>query len=185
MGRRDAPFIETGSVSGVGSGTLTTGVGLQGEKVPLKIPLQVVLIGAGVLLAALAGSVPGCREALASQVTEEQAVRAVLGEARGEGYKGMYAVACALRNRIRITGDLKGVSGARAIMEPISGELYQVAGKAWHLSLLGPDVTHGATCWLSDYDLKRDLNTEWASGEGVQETAYIGHHHFYRERRHR
>ena len=180
MGRRDAPFIETGSVSGVGSGTLTTGVGLQGEKVPLKIPLQVVLILTGALLA---GLVPGCREALASQISEGQAVRAILGEARGEGYEGMYAVACALRNR----GHLKGVYGALAwerIQRHITPELFVTGLKSWKNSLLGPDVTRGATCWLSNYDLKRDLNTEWAKGDGVEETVVVGSHHFYRERRH-
>jgi len=85
----------------------------------------------------------GCRVARAAEIPDSLAIRAILGEARGEGYQGMYAVACAIRNR----GNLEGVYGLEAKMEPISGALYQSAAKTWFESEDGPDVTNGAKNW--------------------------------------
>ena len=85
----------------------------------------------------------GCRPAEAFEIPDSLAIRAILGESRGEGYRGMYAIACAIRNR----GSLKGVYGLTAKMEPISGALYQKASKAWHESEDGPDITNGAKHW--------------------------------------
>jgi len=45
-----------------------------------------------------------------AEIEQEQAVRAVIGEASNQGYHGMLAVACGIRNR----GNLMGVYGVRA-----------------------------------------------------------------------
>lgn len=109
-------------------------------------------------------------KAHAQEIPADSAIRAIIGE-DSSSYKGMYAVACAIRNRVRNKGTLKGVYGLRAgywvgddllslsgskhlvrrlkhgKTEPISAELYQKASKAWHESETGPDVTHGASHW--------------------------------------
>lgn len=106
----------------------------------------------------------------AAQIKDEEAIRAVLGEARGEGYRGMYAVACAIRNR----GHLKGVYGLRASMPDLTPDLWQKASKAWFSSLSGPDVTNGATHWENVRAFGRPY---WASDK----TTTIGNHVFYSE----
>ena len=107
-------------------------------------------------------------------ISEKRAIKAILGEARGGGYEAMYAVACGIRNR----GTLKGVRGVNAFMEPISGDLYQLASKAWHTSEDGPDVTHGGTHWEN---VKKFGKPRWT--RKMAETAIIGDHVFYRERK--
>ena len=92
-----------------------------------------------------------------AEVTEDQAIRAILGEDSGS-FEGMYAVACGIRNR----GTLKGVYGVRAVRwvdgglyrfkgqerkEEITPELYQRAGRAWAESKDGYDVTMGSKHW--------------------------------------
>jgi spore germination cell wall hydrolase CwlJ-like protein len=102
-------------------------------------------------------------------ISEQAAVHAVLGEARGEGYRGMYAVACALRNR----GRLRGVDGAFADVSDASPQLHQLAAKAWAESEDGEDITHGADHWFSGKNYPY-----WARGH--RPTAIIGHHRFYK-----
>ena len=51
----------------------------------------------------------GCGVSYA-EINDQQAVRAIIGEAGNQGERGMLALACALRNR----GTLKGVYGLRA-----------------------------------------------------------------------
>jgi hypothetical protein len=46
----------------------------------------------------------------AQEIPEDQAVKAIIGEAENQGYDGMLAVSCALRNR----GTLRGVFGVNA-----------------------------------------------------------------------
>lgn len=68
----------------------------------------------------------GCGTAYGAEITDEQAVRCIMGEARGEGYDGMLAHAEAIRNR----GHLKGVYGCKAkFSEP--EYVWAKARKAW------------------------------------------------------
>lgn len=103
--------------------------------------------------------------------SDQQAVRAILGEARGQGYEGLYAVACALRNR----GDLRGVRGYKAIMEPIDAKVSQDAVEAWFDSGLGPDITDGANHWEN---IESFGMPSWA--KHCKETVKIGKHTFFR-----
>ena len=104
-------------------------------------------------------------------ISDKNAIRAILGEARGEGYAGMYAVACAIRNR----GSLKGVYGLKASMPDLTPKVAQEAKKAWFNSLSGPDVTLGASFWEGT----RFKKPYWA--KKMVETVTIGHQRFYRE----
>ena len=105
---------------------------------------------------------------------DNEAIIAIYGEALHD-YQSMYAIACALRNR---HASLKGVYGR---LQHPSEAMYQKAAKAWFESETGPDVVHGATNWLSDYDLKHCNPEKTAFRFWMKETAYIGKTHFYKE----
>jgi spore germination cell wall hydrolase CwlJ-like protein len=75
--------------------------------------------------------------------SEPLEVRAIVGEASNQDYRGMLAVACAIRNR----GTLKGVYGVKA--NHVNREpkwVWDMARKAWKESAL-TDITNGATHW--------------------------------------
>lgn len=95
----------------------------------------------------------------AAQIKDEEAIRAVIGE-DSSSYLGMYAVACAIRNR----GSLNGVYGLKAVqkhgnrlvrvhsktgrvVEVINGQTYSLASRAWAMSEKGPDVVRGSKQW--------------------------------------
>lgn len=83
--------------------------------------------------------------AYSAEPTDKKAIKAIIGEAENQGYKGMLAVACAIRNR----GTLKGVYGAkskRVIYKQYSIETYNISKKAWNNSSV-VDITHGANHW--------------------------------------
>jgi hypothetical protein len=109
--------------------------------------------------------------------TEENIVRSILGEARGEGDVAMYAHACAIRNR----KNLKGVFGATAQMEPISADLWHRAARAWWTSEREGDSVKGATHWLSDYDIAHCTSwRHWIAD--YQAVARVGTTTFYRRK---
>ena len=121
------------------------------------------------LLALLAGcSEPG----FTAQLPVSAPVKAVLGEAEGEGYQGMLAVACAIRNR----GTLRGVYGLQA-HRTYSSRTIALAEKAWAASA-HVDVTNGATGWGNASDLVEFKKHSW--WRHCKITAHIGHHWFYR-----
>jgi len=94
---------------------------------------------------------------LASSVcafTETQAVKAIMGEARNQGYQGMLAVACGIRNR----GTLQGVYGLNAkINEP--KWVWDMADKAWRESLT--NRIHSGDHWEN---IKSFGTPEWVKG---------------------
>lgn len=105
-------------------------------------------------------------------ILENEAVVAIIGEASGEGYEGMLAVAAAIRNR----GTLKGVYGRTAghvYNEP--PWVWDLARKAWRQSAYY-DPTKGGTHWES-IKFKKPY---WASSMDV--TCQIKNHVFYKER---
>ena len=72
-------------------------------------------------------------------IPEAQAVKAIIGEAGGQGWKAMRAVASALRNR----GTLQGVYGVHNRLASHAGaKLRAMALRAWRASA-GADVTNG------------------------------------------
>jgi len=109
-----------------------------------------------------------------AEVNESQAVRAIIGEASGEGYQGMLAVACGIRNR----STLKGVYGLKA--KHVDNEpqwVWKLAKKAYRASLTGKDITNGGTHWENT---KAFGEPYWAKHMVV--TARIGSHTFYKEK---
>lgn len=107
-----------------------------------------------------------------ADISDEQAIKAVLGEARGEGFEGMYAVACAIRNR----GTLRGVYGKDASMPDVTPELWQKASKAWYDSEDGEDPTFGATHW---HNVEREGENYWT--RKLTRTYKVGSHTFFKE----
>lgn len=82
--------------------------------------------------------------------TDEQAIRTIIGEAENQGYEGMLAVACAIRNR----GTLKGVYGLnnpRVVKDLYSNKVMWNARKAWFASY-EHDITNGAKFWENTTD---------------------------------
>lgn len=110
---------------------------------------------------------------IAAQVSSADAVRAIAGEAEGEGARGMLGVACAIRNR----GTLKGVYGLhapRVRSGRVSPQVLRKAAQAWNTSK-GVDITGGADHW---HNLKREGPRKWT--KKYDKTAVIGRHVFYK-----
>lgn len=104
----------------------------------------------------------------------KQAILAIIGEAENQGYQGMLAVACAIRNR----GTLKGVYGLnapRVKQHKYSDATYKLAQKAWYASFR-QDITNGATHWEN---IKAFGKPSWSNK--MIETYRIKDHVFYRE----
>lgn len=106
-------------------------------------------------------------------IPESQAVKAILGEAEDQGYRGMLAVACALRNRDR----LSGVYGVKAKRPNTPGAIPQkywdMARKAWQESA-AQDITSGADHWEN---VKAYGTPYWAKGKTP--VAQVRDHNFY------
>jgi len=117
----------------------------------------------------------GC--AVASGISDENAVRAIIGEAENQGYQGMKAVACGIRNR----GTLKGVYGLnapRVKKHKYSEQTEAMALVAWETSS-DPDECRflgGARYWEN---VKAFGKPTWASK--MIETYRHKDHVFYKE----
>lgn len=104
--------------------------------------------------------------------TTDEAVKAIVGEAANQGYEGMYAVACAIRNR----GTLRGVLGRfGSVASKQRPGIWELARRAWAASEAGPDVTHGATHWEN---VKAFGMPCWAKSMTV--TVVVRDHTFFR-----
>lgn len=109
-----------------------------------------------------------------AEVPASLAVRAIIGEASGEGYAGMLAVAEAIRNR----GNLKGVYGVNAKHVDSQPEyVWTRARKAWKDSAYS-NVTSGANGWGTKKDIEQFKREGWWPRAKV--TAVIGSHTFYK-----
>jgi len=114
---------------------------------------------------------------LPTEIPKTRAVNAIIGEAEGEGYAGMLAVACAIRNR----GTLKGVYGEKAVRvlkRKYSASVFVHAVKAWEESANPDNCTQidGATHWEGT----AFKTPYWASSMIL--TATIGNQRFYMEK---
>jgi spore germination cell wall hydrolase CwlJ-like protein len=108
-----------------------------------------------------------------STLDPDLAVRALIGEASGEGERGMLAVAGALRNR----GTLRGVYGLRAKhVDRQPAYVWTSARRAWAMSATN-DLSAGATHWENTRAFGVPY---WAKTMRV--TATIGNHTFYQPR---
>lgn len=107
--------------------------------------------------------------------SDQEAIKAVIGEAENQGYKGMAYVSCAIRNR----GTLQGVYGIRAprVKKHLySQETYKQATEAWQRSKVDAickDI-QGATNWENITAFGKPYWTK-----GMVETLRYKDHVFY------
>jgi len=105
-----------------------------------------------------------------ADIPEDKAIRAIIGEASGEGYDGMLAVAVGLRNR----NSLKGVYGIAA--PHVDNEpkwVFDLAEKAWEESSW--NKIHSGTHWESI----KFKEPYWA--KSMIKVYQYKHHIFYRK----
>ncbi len=112
-------------------------------------------------------------QAVTPAFTPANVVKAIVGEAAGDGYAVQVAVACAIRNR----GSLKGVYGVNAkhnATEP--AWVWRQADRAWTESGQH-DVTRGATHFGNADDVHkgtfRGLKLTVVVGEGTHKTYFF------------
>lgn len=115
-----------------------------------------------------------------AEIPTSLAIRAIIGESAGEGYKAMLAHAHALRNR----GNLNGVYGLKA--PHIKNEpkwVWRQAKRAWTASAWTKDGTHGASYWFSEEDMRllERLRPYWFMR--LRRTVKIGSTTFYMVRK--
>ena len=125
--------------------------------------LKATILVAGLALAASA-------KALAAELPEAKAVRAILGEAGGTGFRGMLAVACALRHR----GTFHGVYGLKnPVVDKQPAWAWKLARRAW-LASQTLDTVAGANHWGNAQDVAKGTFT------GMQFTVAVGGNYFFR-----
>ena len=125
--------------------------------------LKAAILVAGLALAASA-------KALAAELPEAKAVRAILGEAGGTGFQGMVAVACALRHR----GTFHGVYGLNnPVVDKQPAWAWKLARRAWMASQK-LDTVAGANHWGNAQDVAKGTFT------GMQFTVAVGGNYFFR-----
>ena len=120
------------------------------------------------------------QEALREELRQPQIWQVLMAEAVSEGYDGMYAVACVIRNR---GGNLNGFYGAKrkdlddfcrrqgsyiALAKSVEKRVFKNGGT---------DITHGATHFEN---IGRFGNPYWTKEMII--TVKIGNHTFYRRR---
>ena len=115
-----------------------------------------------------------CSWSAQGQISDEQAVRAIVGEASNQGFAGMRAVASAIRNR----GTLKGVYGLNAKHNARESKAtWDLARRAWAESAK-VDVVGGSTHWDN---IRRFGKPYWASS--MDQVMTVRDHVFYRSKR--
>ena len=120
-------------------------------------------------------------------ISDDDSLKAILGEAENQGLNGMRALASALKNR----GKLGGVYGHKAIVEK-NGKYYRRVGVGLRLipdkivnearqaikDSLKKDYSNGADHWEN---IKAFGKPGWA--ETMEEAARVGDHVFYRKKK--
>lgn len=114
-------------------------------------------------------------QAPAFAITEDQAARAIMGEARGEPYLGKIALAEALRNR----NTLDGVYGYNARFSAKSS-VWRDARDAWHDSSF-TNLVKGANHWFSEADKEKLDKKQPRWYRRLVFVKQIHGHYFYRE----
>lgn len=98
-------------------------------------------------------------------LNDKDCILAVIGESENQGYEGLLATSCAIRNR----GTLHGVFGThspRVIQKRYSQKTYLLAKKAWETSLK-IDTVNGANSWEN---IKQFGKPYWADSCKVTKT---------------
>ncbi len=99
-----------------------------------------------------------------------KAVRAILGESGGSGFRGMLAVACALRHR----GTFQGVYGLNnPVVDRQPESAWKLARRAWRESAKR-DIVAGADHWGNARDVATGVFY------GMTLTAAVGGNYFFK-----
>ena len=115
----------------------------------------------------------GCSLAHAD-VSDSQAVLAIIGEAENQGATGMLAVACAIRNRDTLRG-VYCVNAPRVKQKKYSQKTYDLAKQSWEKSA-SVDIVNGADHWENINAFGRPY---WA--DSMTETYRHKDHVFFKE----
>lgn len=114
-------------------------------------------------------STRGCE---GSQIPQNLAVRAIIGEASGEGLEGMRCVASAIRNR----GNLKGVYGLKARhVDKQPKWVWKLARKAWKES-----ATNDFSCKATHWEGTKFKTPYWAKNMILVKR--VNNQNFYKQR---
>lgn len=111
-------------------------------------------------------------------IDEKRAVNAIIGEAEGEGYRGMLAIAGAIRNRGHLIG-VYGEKAPRVIGKKYSLKTLQLAKQAWRESA-NNDITNGADHWGG-----KKVDVKWIAkmkSMGYKKTFEYREQEFYKKR---
>lgn len=147
------------------------------------IDFVIVVFTAGVIFAFCL--ILGCDEAHANKIPEERAVNAIIGEAEGEGSKGQFLIACAIKNR----GTLSGVYGEKAprvVSKKYSKETLQSAKDAW-FSANNEEMNAPLSCELikgADHWGSKQVDGAWIKkmqSKGFIKTFEYKSHVFFRK----
>lgn len=136
---------------------------------------------AGLVIGILVGAVAffsGC--CAASQIPRDQAIKAIIGEAENQGFHGMLAVACGIRNRNTLQG-VYGLKAARVRNHQYNSTTLNQANLAWSLASNSDikdncDFLGGATHWDN---INAFGKPNWANS--MIETYRYRDHVFYRK----
>ena len=118
----------------------------------------------------------------AANYHDQDFINAIVGEAGNQGYQGMLAVACALRNRMRVPyyrdNVLSGVYGANAKhLSKESRETFRLAEKAWIDSKMN-NIVGSAYIWGTDSDIRKFRTQDWFNN--MVPVVKIGDHTFFK-----
>lgn len=125
-----------------------------------------------IMFAAFLLMVAGCGPARAGTIREADAVKAIIGEAEDQGYRGMLAVAVGIRNR----GTLHGVIGfksKRVRSGAVKRKYYRMALRAWKESK--KNRIHTGDHWEN---VSAFGEPTWAGK--MRKVAVVGDHVFYK-----
>ena len=144
-------------------------------------PLHCLIIaGIVILILVLLYCIPSCR---AEVIPPANLWKGIIGEAFGEGYSGMYAVACVYKNRLERGMPLGCVALKSKDLDKFvkeQGGAYEVlAKKIIHevFTIYTHDVTNGATHYEA---VRRYGWPSWSNNMII--TCKIGEHYFFKER---
>ncbi len=121
-------------------------------------------------------SIPSAKASLCAKdsITESKAIRILIGEASGEGEKGMQAVGEVLRRR----NSTRGFYGLRAKhVDKQPAWVWSMARRAWMKSAAS-NITKGATLFENIVDFKKPY---WYNSSEV--TVTVGRHTFLKQRK--
>jgi hypothetical protein len=120
------------------------------------------------------------QEAKAAQPSDEDAVKAILGEVGPYGKEGMQWVASALRNRDNGVNGVYGGKNPNVVNKKYTQKQYEEAKQAWEESK-NKDFTGGASNWFSDADLKQSKVQEIIKKDKLVFINRVGKNNFYRK----